>query len=747
MHRVFYIVVIVLLMLGSTNSSVSVRKNCSENINDGSRIGVIINENTRVGKEIKIAMKIAVADIYRNNSCNLITLHFPASSQNFMQTISSASKLKVEILIATISITEAEMLSETHNFSGIPIILLNPTTMAMPPPLGPLLSKLIQFSHNFSIHMDCLSAIIRHFQWRRLTLIYQKPNQFPIDSAFFTVLSDSLRSVDTTIQQYIEFPPKLSQKTIEQNLKILKNGSNRVFVMLHSSLELTTRLFKMANRMDMVRKGFIWVISDEIVTMLDVIDPSIIASMQGVIGYKTMFNDTSHLYKDFDIKFKRGYFSKYPKDLGHYPSPSMFGLRAYDLIHAINKAKNKSSSINELFPNLLLSDFNGLSGHVRFEKGELKQKPIFKIINVVGKSYKELGFWSPKLGFLGEVGPIYWPGGVQEVPRGWELVSSSMNKKKLRIAVPASGAFHLVNVSVVGPTNKTSINGFVIDVFNTSLKYLPYHLPFELVPFYGRYDDMVHQIQNKEFDAAVGDILILEERYKWADFSQPFVKSGMNMVVTVKEDTKKEMWIFTTVFEKKMWFYIVSMGTFIGFVVWLVEHRHNPDFAAGSISQQLGKVFWFSFTLLFFVQKESPRSNLSKIVLAPWYFLVLMLTIYFTAALSSLMTIDQLLPTVKDVETLKKENAVVGCNWNSFVCSYLVHVLQFKHENVKEIKSVELYPSAFQKGEIKAAFFVTFHAKVFLAKYCRGYAIAGPTYNFGGFGFVSTICIFYLVVS
>lgn len=111
------------------------------------------------------------------------------------------------------------------------------------------------------------------------------------------------------------------------------------------------------------------------------------------------------------------------------------------------------------------------------------------------------------------------------------------------------------------------------------------------------------------------------------------------------------------------------------------------------------------------------------------------------------MTIDQLLPTVKDVETLKKENAVVGCNWNSFVCSYLVHVLQFKHENVKEIKSVELYPSAFQKGEIKAAFFVTFHAKVFLAKYCRGYAIAGPTYNFGGFGFVSTICIFYLVVS
>lgn len=143
--------------------------------------------------------------------------------------------------------------------------------------------------------------------------------------------------------------------------------------------------------------------------------------------------------------------------------------------------------------------------------------------------------------------------------------------------------------------------------------------------------------------------------------------------------------------------------------------------------------------------EEAPRSNLSKMVLAPWYFLVLMLSIYFTAALTSLMTISQLQPSVKDVDTLRRENAVVGCNWNSFVCSYLVNVLQFKPENIKQIRSIEDYPLAFERGEIKAAFFVSLHAKVFLTKHCRGYTLAGPTYNFGGFGFVSIFNEFILI--
>lgn len=434
----------------------------------------------------------------------------------------AASKLirskKVEVLVGTFSLAEAVFLSEIHKkFLGIPVLLLTPT--AMPSPLVPLPSNLIQMSHNFSFHMQCLAAIVGYFRWQRVTILYEKTNLFSMDAAHFTVLSDSLRFVDATIEKNIAFPPISSMSdpeiSIEQQLYKLKGGSNRVFILLHSSLQLATCLFEKANQMGMVNKGYVWILSDEISSLLESADSSVIASMQGVLGYKTNILDSSKpSYKEFELKFKQNYFTEFSYDLG-IPIPSFFALRAYDVIHAINKAKTASGNSNSkelMFQKLLLTNFQGLSENISFKNGELGNIPTFQIINVVGKSYRELAFWSSEFGFSTklptqsgrtearihhanvELGPIYWPGGQQEVPRGWSF--GATKEKALRIAVPASGAFHLVNVSVVAH-NQTSITGFVIDVFMKSLTYLHYDLSFELVPFYGRYDDMVHHIHQR----------------------------------------------------------------------------------------------------------------------------------------------------------------------------------------------------------------------------------------------------------
>ncbi|XP_021776347.1 glutamate receptor 2.5-like [Chenopodium quinoa] len=651
--------------------------------------------------------------------------------------------------------------------------------------------------------MQCLTSIVSYFQWRKVTVIYERSNTFSLDSDIISVLSDSLKSVDSTVEQHLAFPPINSlfdpEVAIEQEFRKLSTRRNRVFVVLQSSLQLATCVFQKAHQMGMLEKGFVWIISEEIASLLDSVDSSVIASMQGVIGYKTSFVDTSKLYKKFKIRFERSYLTKYPNDQGN-PYPSLFALRAYDAVLAIGKAKK--DSVGKLYSNM--SNFVGLSGNISFRNGMIDQLPTFKIINVVGNGYRDLAFWSAEDGFstkpptqsgrkndFVKLGPIYWPGSQQTVSRGFS--SGVISQKPLRIGVPASGAFHpFVNVSFDEVHNKTFMTGFAVDVFRASLKYLPYDLPFTLIPFYGTYDELVHEIHRKvtliqkyintinknmfiiflinretlntvsyiscqpyniytsflhqlflsailscfrlnylqvcpcnrvynRFDAAVGDINILEERYKWADFSQPYAKSGMVMVVTVKHDSTNEMWMF---FE---------------------EHVDDPEFGDSSLFQQVGTIFWFSFSLLLFAQKnidthrtitfvdESPRSNLSKIVLAPWQFLILMLTIYFTAALTSLMTVSQLPPSVKDVDTLRRENAAVGCNWNSFLCPYLVDVLHFKLNNIRPTRSIDEYHTAFQRGEIKAAFFVTSHAQVFLAKYCKDYTIAGPTYYFRWF--------------
>ncbi|TKY63112.1 Glutamate receptor 2.6 [Spatholobus suberectus] len=97
----------------------------------------------------------------------------------------------------------------------------------------------------------------------------------------------------------------------------------------------------------------------------------------------------------------------------------------------------------------------------------------------------------------GVLSTVYWPGGLQFVPKGW---THSIEEKTLQIGVPAKGAFtEFVNVTYYKNRNKTTITGFSIDVFKAAVNNLPYDLEFKFVPFNGSYDEMVEQVYHKVF--------------------------------------------------------------------------------------------------------------------------------------------------------------------------------------------------------------------------------------------------------
>ncbi|TYI28097.1 hypothetical protein ES332_A05G220200v1 [Gossypium tomentosum] len=411
-----------------------------------------------------------------------------------------------------------------------------------------------------------------------------------------------------------------------------------------------------------------------------------------------------------------------------YSNPSIYALRAYDAASTVAEAMDKSpanATSKELFKQILSSNSEGLSGRIRFRNTTLlKHLPTFQVINVVGEN-TTFGNMTMK-----ELGPIYWPGGLQTVPKGWTSFEFDEDKP-LKIGVPARGAFNqFVKVSYDQGINGSYVTGFSVEVFEAVVKRLPYQLPYVLVPFYGSYDDMVEQVYSKGLDAEVEDTEIMAYRYQYAEFSQPYLESGLIMVVTAKPDKSKERWVFLETFTRRMWLITIAMHTFIGFVIWLIEHAENPNLT------RFGAVLWFSITVLFFAHREPLRSNLSRFVLAPWLFAILIISASFTASLTSMLTISHLQPSVSDIDTLLRTNASVGCNGNSFIVGYLINVLGFKPKNIRKIDSINDYPDAFRNGDIQAAFFVVPHAKVFLAKYCKGFTMTGPTFKLGGFGFV-----------
>ncbi|KAJ7966618.1 Glutamate receptor [Quillaja saponaria] len=655
-----------------------------------------------------------------------------------------AQSKAVQAIIGTMTLQEAAVVTEIDKaVKNLPILSL--TSPARSPPLMSFrLPYFLQMADDITYHMQCIAAIVGHFRWRRVTTISEHSNDFSSISETINLLSHSLRLVDSEVDHQLAFPVLSSltdpKATIEKELRKLNSKSNRVFLIVHSSLELVILLFEKAKQMGLMEKGYVWIITDEVASLLDSVDPPVNSNMQGVIGFKSHFVDNSKMFKHFKYKFRRKYGSKYPEE--DNSNPSIFALRAYDAIWTLAQAATKlqgNFTLEEYTKRILSSNFEGLSGKIRFKDGKALQIPIFEIINVIGKSYKELAFWSPAFGFsenfvkhnngfVGVLSPVHWPGGLQTIPRGWTY---SSEEKKLKIGVPAMGACsQLVSVSYDHSQNETQVTGFSINIFKAALKFLPYNLPYEFVPFYGTYDEMVQQVYKKDMSAAVGDIAILAHRYQYVQFSVPYVESQLVMVVQLKPDKSKEKWMFVNTFTKEMWLLTAAMHLLIGFVIWMIEHQDNSEF------EGFGAMLWFSVTVIFFTQSEPIKSNLARFVLAPWLFVILIVTASYTASLTSMMTVSQLRPSVLDIETLQRTNATIGCNRKSFIVKYLTDVLKFSPETIRRFDSINDYPTAFENKEIVAAFFIAPHAKIFLTTHCKGYIKSGPTYKMGGLGFV-----------
>ena len=134
---------------------------------------------------------------------------------------------------------------------------------------------------------------------------------------------------------------------------------------------------------------------------------------------------------------------------------------------------------------------------------------------------------------------------------------------------------------------------------------------------------------------------------------------------------------------------------------------------------------------------EKINSNFTRMVIVVWLFLVMILTSSYTANLSSMLTVQQLQPTVTNVESLIRSNSKIGFSGDPFVRKYLENVLHFKSQNIIKVSREYNYTEEFKSKHIAGAFIEIPYEKVFISKNCRGYSAFTPTNRFGGLGFVS----------
>ncbi|XP_057963620.1 glutamate receptor 2.5-like [Malania oleifera] len=707
-------------------------------------IGAIVDLSSRIGKEQKVAIEMAVADYYDSQR---LALHIRDSHGQPVQAALAAIDLKqhVQVILGPGTWEEASLVAEIGSKAYVPILSFADASPRWATKRWPFY---VQASPNQDEQMTGVAAMVQSWRWHQVTVLYEDN-----ESAAFQViphLSNALREVGVKISHLLALPP-FASSLLSKELERLKSELCRVFV-VHLSPPLAERLFDEAMKMEMMGEGYVWITTSTATSLIHSFGANTISSMQGVVGIKSYYSETMPRYKNFHSQFSEKFSLENPEEENN--EPSIFALQAYDVALTATLAMGEAGNMSgqQLLENILASDFQGLTGRIQYRNQEVTATNKFQIVNVIKerKVYRKLGFWTYKLGFskvvdddddenivvyntsVESLEQVFWPGGQsRQVPRGWNPPITP-----LRIGVPTHSIFtQYLNVKVNDSNNTiSSSGGLPIELFKAVVKDLPYNLSYKFTPFNGTYDELVEQIHLKNFNAVVGDVAIVAQRYQHAEFTHPFTESELVMITPVRSKTSNQALLFMKPFTKAMWILIAVITIYNGFVVWLIERNHHLELK-GSMVNQVGTLLWLAFTTLFSLQGEKLHSNLSRIATVVWLFVALVITQCYTASLTSMLTVQQLEPTTADVELLKNTNANIGYCKGSFVEKYLKDVLHFPHMKLKKFTSPEEYAQALESREIAAAFMEAPLAKLFLAKYCKSFALAGPTYKVGGFGF------------
>jgi ionotropic glutamate receptor len=384
--------------------------------------------------------------------------------------------------------------------------------------------------------VNCIASLIKAYGWREVVLVYDDTDY---GRGILPHLIDALQHGDTYVPYRSGISLSATNEDIMQELYKLMAMQTRVFI-VHMSSTRASIIFTMAKDAGMMSKGFVWIITNGLANIIDLLSPSVIEAMNGVIGVRFHVPKSQKLDTSFLIRWNKIYHQYNPSELPLNKSITIVGLWAYDTVWALAQAaekvgvsdnKNKrlqphanstclnslAISINgaELLTKIVQNKFRGLSGNFDLTERQL-QVSALQIINVVGGAWRHVGFWTSENGLsrqlnqnelettgsatsMPDLNLVTWPGESTEIPRGWEFPASG---NKLRVGVTSSAYPEFIRTSKDPVTNGTRVSGLSIDIFENALKRLPFALSYEYQAFgtaedstsSRSYNDLVYQV-------------------------------------------------------------------------------------------------------------------------------------------------------------------------------------------------------------------------------------------------------------
>ncbi|XP_059318124.1 glutamate receptor 3.4-like isoform X2 [Lycium ferocissimum] len=710
-RRAFFLLVsciwLRMLVLGGTGNATVSSLSGPREVN----FGALFTANSVIGRSVMPAVLAAVDDVNADstvlNGTKLNVIVQDTNCSGFIGTIDALQLMEKEVVAA--------VGPQSSGIAHYPYFLRTVT--------------------NDYFQMYAIADLVDYYGWKEVIAIFVDDDN---GRNGISVLGDALAKKRAKISYKAAFPPGANTSDIDDLLVNVNLMETRVYI-VHVNPDTGRSIFSKAKNLGMMSSGYVWIATDWLPSVLDSsnsVNKDTMDLIQGVVALRHHTPDSDN---------KKAFASRWKNLKGKKTSSfNSYALYAYDTVWLVARALDlffkdggnvtfsddpslrdtSGNSLNlsslrvfdqgqKLLQILAGMNFTGLTGQIQFDPEKNLILPAYDVLNVVGTGLRTIGYWSNYSG-LSVITPeilytkpantstsnqhLYnaiWPGETIKRPRGWVFPN---NGKPLRIAVPFRVTFEEFVKKDKGPSG---VKGYCIDVFEAAIDLLAYPVPHVYI-LYGNgkrnpsFNSIVDDVAQNKYDAAVGDVSITTNRTRFVDFTQPYMESGLVVVAPVKE-IKSSPWAFLRPFTVQMWCVTGAFFLFVGFVVWILEHRMNPEFR-GPPRQQLVTVFWFSFSTMFFAHRQNTLSTLGRCVLIFWLFVVLIINSSYTASLTSILTVQKLSSGIKGIDSLISSPDPIGVQDGSFAYNYLIEELHVPKSRLRIIKSEDEYVSSLQNG-------------------------------------------------
>ncbi|KAL6603169.1 hypothetical protein ACP70R_043530 [Stipagrostis hirtigluma subsp. patula] len=743
-------------------------------------VGALFTFDSTIGRAARLAIELAVDDVNADRTVlagtkmNLIS--GDTNCSGFLGTVEALQLMEKNVVavIGPQSSGIGHVISHVVNELHVPLLSFAATDPTLAASEYPYFLR-TTISDYFQMH--AVASIVDYYQWKQVTAIF-------VDDDYgrggVSALGDALAEKRARISYKAAIPPNSDTDAINDVLVRVNMMESRIMV-VHVNPDTGLNIFSVANKLHMMASGYVWIVTDWLAAVLDSSgsrDLKDMSDIQGLIILRPYIPE-SDTKKKFISKW-----SDVARNKSITSGLNSYGFYAYDSVWVVARAidhflssgqqinfskdprlrDSNGSSLHLstlnifdggelMLQQLLLTNFTGLTGPVQFDSDRNLIRPSYEILNVGSSGSRLIGYWSNYSGLsvddpeiLYQKPPntstsaqrlhdVVWPGDSTATPKGWVFPN---NGQPLRVGVPNKASFKQLVSAGTGPDN---VSGYCIDVFNAAIKLLPYPVPCQFIiigdgkknPKNG---DIVNMVVANSLDAAVGDFAIVPNKSKIAEFTQPFIESGLVIVAPVKQ-ASSSAWAFLKPFTLEMWCVTGALFIFVGVVVWVLEHRTNEEFR-GSPRQQVLTIFWFSFSTMFFSHRENTVSALGRFVLIIWLFVVLIINSSYTASLTSILTVQQLATGITGIDSLISSALPIGYQSGKFTKNYLIQEFNIPESRLVALNTMQEYADALNRGPkgggVAAIVDEIPYVEIFLSYYCN-FRIVGQEFTKEGWGF------------